>query len=60
MHRRRRDSTRKDTQDTSIITPEANPYALSTDPPKEKPKKKDQKQKEEVWKWSKKPSTDSR
>ena len=50
----------KDTRDTSIITPEANNHVVSTDPPNEKPKKKDKKQKEEVWKWNKQPSTESR
>ena len=50
----------KDTRDTSIITPEANNHVISTDPPKEEPKKTDKKQKEEVWKWNKQPSTESR
>ena len=38
----------KDTQDTSIITPEANTHVVLTDPPNEESKKKDKKQKEEV------------
>ena len=39
----------KDTQDTSIITPEANNHVVSTDRPNEEQQKKNKKQKEEMW-----------
>ena len=50
----------KGTHDTSIITPEVSTQVVSTDLPNEEPKKKDKKQKEEVYKWNKKPRIESR
>ena len=48
------------THDTSIIIPEANTHVVKAIPIREEPKKRTKKQKEEAWKWDKKPSMKSK